>query len=473
MENSTIESCWPRVQERLRAEVGDDIYNAWFARIEFSGLQEACVSHSVPTRFLKTWIQQHYADRLLECWQGEQPGIMRVEIITRSPVIRTMVSSPIPPRAAETKQNGHTAGNGSSAPVAPTNIANCEALSGSPLDPRLSFDNFVVAESNLLAHATVTQVAKAENSDLVTFNPLYIHAAIGLGKTHLLQSLAWVSTPKRRVLYLTAEKLMYTFMSELRERSWPVFKKVLLGIDVFVVDDLQYLRGKLTQQEFCHVLNAFVDGGQQVVVAADRPPGELDSLDERLCSRLAGGLVVEMGNLNEETRLNILKLRIAAVQRHHPQFEVPEDVLRFVAGAVTNNGRGLEGAINRLLANSTLTGQAVTLEMAEREVCDLTGSPEPKRIKVEEIQRVVARHYNVSRVDIISARRTADVVRPRQVAMYLVKVLTPLSLPAIGRRFGGRDHTTVLHAVRKIENLVNNDSVLAENVEILKHQLQE
>jgi chromosomal replication initiator protein len=242
---------------------------------------------------------------------------------------------------------------------------------------------------------------------------------------------------------------------------------------VLVIDDLQFLQGKSTQAEFCHTLNALIDAGRQVVIAADRPPTDLESLDDRVRSRLAGGLVVEMGTLGEELRLEILKARVGAARSHHPSFDVPAPVLAYVAKTVTHNGRDLEGAVNRLLAHNKLTGQPVTMEMAEREVRDLIRPQEPKRVKIEEIQRIVARQYNVSRADLLSSRRTANVVRPRQVAMYLAKTLTLRSLPEIGRRFGGRDHTTVLHAVRKIENLVGNDTALADEIELLKRQLQE
>ena len=266
-------------------------------------------------------------------------------------------------------------------------------------------------------------------------------------------------TPERKVLYLTAEKFMYGFVAALRTQTAIAFKEALRAIDVLVIDDLQFLQGKSTQAEFCHTLNALIDAGRQVVIAADRPPSDLESLDERVRSRLAGGLVVEMGSLGEELRLEILKAQVAAARLHHPGFDVPPPVLAFIAKAVTHNGRDLEGALNRLLAHSKLTGQPVTLEMAEREVRDLIRPQEPKRVKIEDIQRVVARQYNVSRADLLSSRRTANVVRPRQVAMYLAKTLTLRSLPEIGRRFGGRDHTTVLHAVRKIENLVEQRHV--------------
>jgi chromosomal replication initiator protein len=333
----------------------------------------------------------------------------------------------------------------------------------------------VVGRSNTLAHAAAQQVAQGRRGDAVMFNPLYVHAGVGLGKTHLLQSIAWTgnAVAERKVLYLTAEKFMYGFVAALRAQNAIAFKEALRAIDVLVIDDLQFLQGKSTQAEFCHTLNALIDAGRQVVIASDRPPSDLESLEERVRSRLAGGLVVEMGSLGEELRFEILKRRMAAAQQHHPGFDVPTQVLVFIAKAVTHNGRDLEGALNRLLAHSKLTAQPITLEMAEREVRDLIRPQEPKRVKIEDIQRVVARQYNVSRADLLSSRRTANVVRPRQVAMYLAKTLTLRSLPEIGRRFGGRDHTTVLHAVRKIENLVNTDAALAEEIEILKRHLQE
>jgi chromosomal replication initiator protein len=473
---ATEHEFWTRVRDRLRAEVGDNVYSSWFARMDLEGIDGETVKLSVPTRFLKSWIASHYTEKVMSCCQAEQPAVSRVEIMVRSAALRPAtvkvapVELPAAPREVPHRSNGVEVRIGA-APISAVH----EALGGSPLDPRLTFDSFIIGRSNTLAHAAAKQVAQARRGDSVMFNPLYIHAGVGLGKTHLLQSLAWAgnATPDRKVLYLTAERFMYGFVAALRAQTAIAFKEALRTIDVLVIDDLQFLQGKSTQAEFCHTLNALIDAGRQVVIAADRPPSELESLDERVRSRLAGGLSVEMGALGEELRLEILKHRAAVARHIHPGFDVPPPVLAFIAHAVTHNGRDLEGALNRLLAHSKLTGQPVTLEMAEREVRDLVRPQEPKRVKIEEIQRIVARQYNVSRADLLSSRRTANVVRPRQVAMYLAKTLTLRSLPEIGRRFGGRDHTTVLHAVRKIENLVNTDNALAEEIEILKRQLQE
>jgi chromosomal replication initiator protein len=466
---------WSRVKGRLRSSVGEDVYTSWFARMDLEGVQDESVRLSVPTRFLKSWIQAHYAERVLSCWQAEMPEVHRIDLTVRSAMRGTLPAkeqaAPLETRRVERAEVRAPADLRTVTPVSATH----DALGGSPLDPRLTFASFVVGRSNTLAHAAARQVADGRRGDPVMFNPLYIHAGVGLGKTHLLQAVTWAGNAggERKVLYLTAEKFMYGFVAALKTQTALAFKEALRGIDVLVIDDLQFLQGKSTQAEFCHTLNALIDAGRQVVIAADRPPSDLESLDDRVRSRLAGGLVVEMGSLGEELRLGILKSRVAAARMHHASFDVPEQVLDYLARSITHNGRDLEGAINRLLAHSKLNNQPVTLEMAEREVRDLIRPQEPKRIKIEDIQRVVARQYNVSRSDLLSSRRTANVVRPRQVAMYLAKTLTLRSLPEIGRRFGGRDHTTVLHAVRKIEALVAKDTALSEEVESLKRQLQE
>jgi chromosomal replication initiator protein len=464
---------WQRVKNRLRAEVGEDIFMSWFARMELDGQDTETVRLSVPTRFLKSWIQSHYAEKVLTCWQAEAAAISRIELTVRTAVLRQNPPK-VKPDLLDPPLDGFPKINGDTRQMLGEASAH-EGLGGSPLDPRLTFDTFIVGRSNTLALAAAKQVAAARRGEPVMFNPLYIHAGVGLGKTHLLQAITWAGNAagERKVLYLTAEKFMYGFVSALRSQTAIAFKEALRGIGVLVIDDMQFLQGKNTQAEFCHTLNALIDAGRQVVIASDRPPADLESLDDRVRSRLAGGLVVEIGSLGEELRLEILKARALAARQHHPGFDVPAPVLSYIAKTVTHNGRDLEGALNRLLAHNKLTGHPVTLEMAEREVRDLIRPQEPRRVKIEDIQRVVARQYNVSRSDLLSSRRTANVVRPRQVAMYLAKTLTLRSLPEIGRRFGGRDHTTVLHAVRKIEALVGSDTSLAEEVEILKRQLQD
>jgi chromosomal replication initiator protein len=469
------DECWSRVKERLRAELGEAIYTSWFARMELESQDVDTVRISVPTRFLKSWIQSHYSEKLLTCWQAERPTVRRIDLSVRSAATRTAPPCATAPADVPVEKQELARCRTDLKVFAPPGSAVHDSHGGSPLDPRLTFDAFVVGRSNTLAHAAAKQVAMGRRADPVMFNPLFIHAGVGLGKTHLLQAIALKTNTggERTALYLTAERFMFGFASALRSQTALAFKDALRGIEVLVIDDLQFLQGKNSQAEFSHTLNSLLDGGRQVVVAADRPPTELESLDERMRSRLAGGLAVEIGALDEELRLEILSARVRAARLHHPGFTVPDPVLAYIARSVTHNGRDLEGALNRLLAHSKLTGHPITMDLAERELRDLVRPLELKRVRIEDIQRIVARHYNVSRSDLLSSRRTANVVRPRQIAMYLAKTLTLRSLPEIGRRFGGRDHTTVLHAVRKIEGLIGKDNALAAEIETLKSQLQE
>ncbi len=462
---------WTRASARLRGELGEAVYGSWFGRLELDGVANGVAQLSVPTRFLKSWIQSHYVDRILAALSAEAPEVASVVIEVRTG-LRTPRPrpSPVAPTLLEPRRL-EDAARPAPALVGPESA---ETLHGSPLDRRLTFASFVVGRSNKLAHAAAERVAQSDGASTPLYNPLYVHASVGLGKTHLLQAIAHEATGAgRRVIYLTAERFMYGFVAALKAQTAIAFKETLRAIDVLIIDDIQFLQGKTMQQEFCHTLNALIDARRQIVIAADRPAAELETLDERARSRLAGGLSVEIGELDDELRQKILAARVAAAQQTHPGFAVPDAVLAYVAGVVRSNGRDLEGAVNRLLARATLTGAAITVESAESAIQDLVRTREPKRVKIEDIQKLVGNRYSVSRSDILSSRRTANVVLPRQIAMYLSKMLTPRSLPEIGRRFGGRDHTTVLHAVRKIEALAQKDRALSEELELLKRMLQE
>lgn len=465
---------WDKVCRRLRAEIGEDVYTSWFTSIALEPGTGESVRLSVPTRFLRNWIQSHYGERILTLCREEFQSVRKIDLLVRTALART---APPEPRGGRVDQVAGERPLGptirTSAHVGPILHAR-QGSGGSPLDPRFTFSSFLVGRSNALAHAAARQVAEVDASASARFNPLYIHAAVGLGKTHLLQAIVWAGEASgRRMIYLTAEKFMYGFVAALKSQSAIAFKEALRGIEALVIDDLQFLQGPKVQLEFCHTLNALVDAGRQVVIAADRTPSELESLEERVRSRLAAGLVVEIAPLEVDLRLRILETRVAALKAQHPGFDVPAAVLQHVSQQVTQNGRDLDGAVNRLLAHNQLSGRPVTVEMADEVIRDLIRPADPRRIRVEDILRIVAKHYGVSRADLLSSRRTANVVRPRQIAMYLAKTLTLRSLPEIGRRFGGRDHTTVLHAVRKIEGLVQGDKGLAEEIEGLKRLLQE
>ena len=466
------QEAWDRVKRRLRAELGEDVFSSWFGRLELSSIQDGVAHLSVPTRFLKSWIESHYIDRLRLRVSEEMPQVESILLAVRSAIQRPVQRATDAPQPAKTprlveKQSISPAESRS----VPTDQ---DGLAGSPLDRRLTFASFLVGRSNALAHAAAERVARIEAGQPPLYNPLYIHSAVGLGKTHLLHAIGHeVIASGRRVIYLTADRFMYGFVAALKAQTALAFKERLRGIDLLIIDDVQFLQGKSIQQEFCHTINALIDAGRQIVIAADRPPSDLESLDERVRSRLAGGLAVEIGGLDEQLRAQIIESRVAAVRQHQPSFEVSPAVITFVARTITTNGRDLDGAVNRLLAHSTLSQTPLTIDAAEAAIRDLVRSREPKKVKIEDIQKLVATHFNVSRADILSSRRSASVVKPRQIAMYLSKVLTLRSLPEIGRRFGGRDHTTVLHAVRKIESAVQADTGLRDDVELLKRMLQE
>lgn len=472
---------WSRARRRLRAELGEEVFSSWFGRLELDGVEDATAFLSVPTKFLQSWIQSHYAEKILTALAAELSGVVALKIAQRSAGRwagrKGANGCEGAPFSRAMRDGGCEATEPFvAAPPARSTAASeaIEGLTGSPLDRRLTFATFLVGRSNQLAHAAAERVVGAKTSDQLHFNPLYIHAAVGLGKTHLLQAIAHAAPgQKRRVIYLTAEKFMYGFVSALKAQTAIAFKEKLRAIDILIIDDIQFLQGKSIQTEFCHTLNALIDAGRQIVIAADRPPSELESLEERVRSRLAGGLCIEMGSLDEAVRTKILEMRVSAAKAAQQGFEVSPAVIAYVAQTLATNGRDLEGAVNRLMAHATLTGSPLTLETAEIAIRDLVRTREPKRPKIEDIQKLVASHYNVTRADILSSRRTANVVLPRQIAMYLSKTVTMRSLPEIGRRFGGRDHTTVLHAVRKIDGLTKNNLSLGEEVELLKRTLLE
>ena len=486
---------WNRVKARLRAEFGEAVFSSWFARLDFEDSDTAALRLSVPTRFLKQWIHGNYGDRIAELWRIESGGVRRVDIAVRTagrgravaaPTAAVAVRAPAPePRRSE-GQRRTTSGTTGARPSAPrpdsgrTDAGRHDggrdsALAGSPLAPRVNVVTFLEGRTNALALAAAKQVAGARPGEAVPFNPLFVQAPVGFGKTHLLQAIAGEAQRAggRRVLYLTAEHFVYRFVTALQAHTALNFKDALREIDLLIIDDMQFLQGDRSQAEFCHTLNALIDGARQVVVAGDRPPSELESLDARVRSRLAGGLLVELMPPDAELRRRILAQRLAAQRVAFPGVEVPEAVIDFVARAVATNGRDLEGAANRLVAHNQLTGAPISIEMAETVLRDLLKQREGRRVRIEDIQRVVARHYSIPKTDLVSARRTQAIVRPRQIAMYLAKVMTPRSLPEIGRRFGGRDHTTVLHAVRKIDELAKTDSRLADDIELLKRQIED
>jgi chromosomal replication initiator protein len=444
-----IRDLWNKVYDQMREEFGEAIFRSWLKPMMLQACYHGTLEVSVPTRFMKDWIQSHYAGRIQEMCSAISEEIRRLELV----VVHTASSLDEPPAAASPAMKANV-----------NELAEKMDLSAT-LDPRFKFDTFVVGKSNALAHAAASRVVECN----VPFNPLFIYGGVGLGKTHLMQAIAHAireKSPEKTVMYLSAEKFMYQFVRAIRAQDTMTFKEIFRSVDVLMIDDIQFIAGKdSTQEEFFHTFNALVDQNKQIIISADRSPSDLQGVDERLRSRMSWGLVADIHPSTYELRLGILQAK-----RDQLQAIVPDAVLEFLALKVVSNIRELEGALNRIVAHADVTKSEISLETTQEVLQDLLRAHD-RRITIDEIQRRVAEHYNIRLTDMHSARRARNVARPRQVAMYLAKQLTSRSLPEIGRKFGGRDHTTVMHAVRKIEEMIGEDASFAQDVEVLRRTL--
>ena len=464
----------------MRSEFGEATYRSWLKPLTLLGQSDCQVSIAVKTRFMRDWISQHYAERIRALWHAANPEVRGIEFVvagSRPQAMKAQQAERVAPhteaqRAESGRAEPQRAESGRAEPMRESARADAPATFApedvsAPLDPRFTFENFVVGKSNELAHAAAQRVAEAR---AVPFNPLFLYGGVGLGKTHLMHAVAWhikKRTPQRRVIYLSAEKFMYQFIRSLRQRNVMAFKEQFRSVDVLMIDDVQFISGKdSTQEEFFHTFNALVDQNRQVVISADKSPHDLEGLEERMRSRLGWGLVADIHPTTYELRLGILQSKAEQMKA-----QVPSKVLEFLAHKIVSNIRELEGALNRIVAHATLIGRSITLETTQEVLHDLLRAND-RRVTIEEIQRRVAEHFNMKLADMHSERRARAVARPRQVAMYLSKQLTTRSLPEIGRKFGNRDHTTVMHAVRKIEELCALDAGFSEDVELLRRMLE-
>ncbi len=477
-----LQQQWARVRGRLRAEYGEAAFRSWLKPMVLQEVRGELVRIAVPTRFMRDWVDNHYRSRLASLWSTENPTIQSVDVIVapqsaagepesvyhRKPTADDEDEAPIAASVLGKSFDSISAAGESGIDrelSADTDGPDYTDLSAN-LDPRFDFDSFVVGKPNELAYAAARRVA---DSDSVHFNPLFLYGGVGLGKTHLMNAIAWhlkSRNPSRRVIYLSAEKFMYQFIRALRHKDTVAFKEQFRSVDVLMIDDVQFISGKdSTQEEFFHTFNALVDQNRQVIISADKSPSDLE-IEERMKSRLGWGLVADIHPTTYELRLGILQSKVERLEA-----SIPPKVLEFLAHKITSNVRELEGALNRIVAHATLVGREINLETTQEVLHDLLRAND-RRVTIEEIQKKVAEHYNIRLSDMHSARRARAVARPRQVAMYLSKHLTTRSLPEIGRKFGGRDHTTVMHAVRKVEELRGADPTFAEDVELLRRMLE-
>ena len=442
---------WGQIRDALLQLVGDNNFRNWIEPLEFSGLKNGVATFLVPTNFMGNWVRRNFGDKILHQLVRAGHPVTRVEF--RVPEIAR--PTPVPrPTAPE-----------------PATGADTE-LPGAPLDPRFTFDRFVVGKPNELAHAAARRVA--EGGD-VTFNPLFLYGGVGLGKTHLMHAIAHelqARRPDLRVVYLSAEQFMYRFVQALREKQMMDFKQIFRSVDILMVDDVQFIGGKdSTQEEFFHTFNALVDQNKQIIISADRAPGEIKDLEDRIKSRMQCGLVVDLHPTDYELRLGILQTKVEFHRAQYGDVTMADGVLEFLAHRISSNIRVLEGALMRLFAFASLVGKEITLDLTQDCLADILRASD-RKVTIEEIQRKVSEHYNIRLSDMIGPRRMRVIARPRQVAMYLSKHLTSRSLPEIGRRFGGRDHTTVMHGVKRIEELKGHDNQIAEDLELLRRALE-
>jgi len=443
---------WTKLKISLKKSVGENSYNNWLSPINFSHVEEDMAVLTVPTNFLGNYVSQNFGDLITAQISSKNNKISRIRF--------------------EVDTSSNTLGVSQPSTAAHTNISKDNELTGAQLDKRFTFDAFVVGKPNELAHAAARRVAEG---GIVSFNPLFLYGGVGLGKTHLMHAIAWelqTRRPDLNVLYLSAEQFMYRFVQALRERKMMDFKQLFRSVDVLMVDDVQFIAGKgSTQEEFFHTFNALVDQNKQIIISGDRAPGEIKDLEDRIKSRLQSGLVVDLHPTDYELRLGILQSKVERQKQLYQELSIDNNVLEFLALRISTNVRVLEGALTRLFAFASLIGRHITLEVAQDCLADVLRASE-RKITVEEIQRKVSEHYNIRLSDMIGPKRLRTYARPRQIAMFLSKQLTSRSLPEIGRRFGGRDHTTVMHGVRRIEELRTQDGQISEDLEMLRRALE-
>ncbi len=453
--SSPVEAAWGAIRTSLRKSIGARTFDGWLKPLTLGRFESdsGTVFLSAPSDFMANWVSTHFSDQLAVAWRAMLPNVSAVVVEADADVARPALFAIGAPDAPDVA---------AALPPAPP------AGGSTPLEPRYTFESFVVGKANEVAYNAARTLAEGGP---VAFNPLFLHGGTGLGKTHLMHAIGQeylVRHPGARVVYMSAEKFMFEFVAAMRAKDTFSFKQWLRAADVLLIDDVQFIAGKeSTQEEFFHTMNELISAGRRLVISADRSPQDLDGIESRILSRLSWGLVADVNPADFELRLNIIVKKLEAM----PQAAVPEDVVMFLARRINANVRELEGALNRVVAYALLSGKPIDIDFTQATLADLLRANQ-RRVTIDEIQRRVSDHYRIRQSEMSSARRAREVARPRQIAMYLAKQLTPRSLPEIGRRFGGRDHTTVIHAVRQIEKLRQSDAELDADVRLLLRQLE-
>ena len=439
---------WNEILDKLKKTFGSDIYESWIKNINLKKEFNHYVILSVPTRFVRDWIVSRYADKILDVIKITKKSIQRIEFSVE-----------------ETQDKSDQLLFAKKSKV--TSIEN-SLLNYNRFNPNNRFDNFIVGESNELAYTAARKICV----QTAHYNPLFIYSSVGMGKTHLLNSIGLEVENSKKVMFISAERFMYHFVRSIKNNEMVKFKDLFRGANIFIIDDIQFVNGKeAMQEEFFHTFNALIERGSQVVISSDRPPSNLDRIQERIRSRMAGGLVIDIQPPDLDLRVKILKSKFEEIKVNFKEnYDLSEEVFKFLASEVTSNIREMVGALNRILAFSKINTKSPNIYECKRILKDFINSNN-KSINVEFIQNLVASHFNLNIQELLSPRRSRSLARPRQIAMYLAKQHTTNSLPDIGRKFSNRDHTTVIHAVKKIDELIKKDNDIRQSVTELKKKL--
>ncbi len=448
---------WPNIQNDMKEKFGKDIYDSWLRKIDFIDEFNNYILISVNTRFIRDWITSRYLDQILQIVKSYNKQINRIEFSINE-------------LKNDNSKNYNNFLNDNQKDSYKKNISFIEDsfLQYNRIDPNKNFDNFILGPSNKLAF----EASKKVTEDLSHYNPLYLYGGVGMGKTHLLNAIGLSLKGNQKIMFISAERFMYQFVKSLKSNDMVKFKDYFRNTDVLLIDDIQFMNGKeAMQEEFFHTFNALIDKGSQIVVSADRAPNKLSRIQERIKSRFAGGLVVDIQNADYELRYKIVKAKSNELMLLNPnQVNISEEILKFISSEIRASIRELVGALNRVISFSRIYNKVPSLAEIKIILKDLLNMSENK-VTIDLIQTIVCKFFKISKNEMLSARRSRYLVRPRQTAIYLSKLLTSKSLPEIGRSFSNRDHTTVIHSVKTIEKLRQEDKELNLNIDNLKNKI--
>ena len=446
---------WEKIQLEMKNKFGKDIFDSWLRKINFSGEFSNYILLNVSTRFLRDWITSRYLDQILQIVKSHKREIGRIEI--------SVVDNNTDEKNYENKNEKKVVSSNNN-----VSFIKDFFFQYNRIDPNKNFDNFIIGSSNKIAFEASKKVSEKTSH----YNPLYIYGGVGMGKTHLLNSIGLSLKDTQKVMFISAERFMYQFVKSIKSNDMVKFKEYFRNADVFLIDDIQFMNGKETlQEEFFHTFNALLEKGSQIIISGDRPPNKLYKIQERIKSRFSGGLVIDIQQPDFELRYKIVKVKSEELKKYYSdQINISEEIQKFISSEIKNSIRELVGALNRVVSFSRIYNKTPNLSETKIVLKDLLNLPENK-VSVDMIQSLVCKFFKISKNEMLSSRRSRYLVRPRQTAIYLAKILTSKSLPEIGREFSNRDHTTIIHSVKTIEKLKEKDDLIVDNINKLKNQI--